>query len=212
MITVRGPAEGWTVPADRAAWIPADSDVVIENTRSVSVRVLYFHRTVATPPTLDNGVRVIALSSFGRELRDHIVARAPLHHGDAVSEALTTLVVDQIVEARDASLGLPLLTSAIGVAFAAAVAENPAAPVTEIARALAVSVRTLERAVLTETGLGAGAWRRRARILTSIDALVATRSVTEAAVASGYSTPSAYVAAFSGELGSTPRRHLLSDR
>jgi AraC-like DNA-binding protein len=51
-----------------------------------------------------------------------------------------------------------------------------------------------------------GAWRRRAHILGSLDRLAAGEPVTRAALSSGYTTTSAYVAAFKRELGITPRQ------
>lgn len=53
-----------------------------------------------------------------------------------------------------------------------------------------------------------GAWRRRATILASLDTLLATGSVTEAAMAAGYGTPSSYITAFRRELNATPGAYL----
>ena len=45
-------------------------------------------------------------------------------------------------------------------------------------------------------------------ILVSLDRLAAGGTVTAAAMAAGYTTPSAYVVAFKRELGHTPGEHL----
>jgi AraC-like DNA-binding protein len=51
-----------------------------------------------------------------------------------------------------------------------------------------------------------GMWRQQARLLHSVSALAEGRAVTEAALDAGYSSVSAYIAAFKRTFGSTPGR------
>ena len=104
-------------------------------------------------------------------------------------------------------LGLPVPRDPRGRAFVDAVRDAPAR--SDRARAGA-STRTLERIFRRETGLSLGAWRRRANIMASLDTLLATGSVTDAAMAAGYGTPSAYITAFRRELDTTPGGFLRS--
>ena len=66
------------------------------------------------------------------------------------------------------------------------------------------SERTLARLFVRETGLGFGEWRQRLRLLLSLDALEAGDSVTDVALAHGYESTSAFIAAFRGMFGVTP--------
>jgi AraC-like DNA-binding protein len=75
---------------------------------------------------------------------------------------------------------------------------------TALARQCALSVRTLERLFHAETGMRFGLWRQKARLLESVRVLVDGDSVTDAALESGYSSVSAYIAAFKQTFGCTP--------
>jgi AraC-like DNA-binding protein len=64
----------------------------------------------------------------------------------------------------------------------------------------------LERLFSQETGLSFGLWRQKVRLLESIRLLAAGKSVTEAALDSGYAGISAFIAAFRNTFGCTPNR------
>jgi len=55
-----------------------------------------------------------------------------------------------------------------------------------------------------ETGLSFRGWRQRARLLSSLGALENGDSVTNTALACGYDSTSAFIAAFKGLFGFTP--------
>ncbi|MNR08264.1 HTH-type transcriptional regulator ChbR [compost metagenome] len=66
------------------------------------------------------------------------------------------------------------------------------------------SEKTLTRAFQRETGLSFRQWRQRLRLLAALQPLERGASVTEVALASGYESPSAFIAAFKGLFGVTP--------
>ena len=84
--------------------------------------------------------------------------------------------------------------------------KNPADETTAdaLARRCGLSARTLERLFRAETGMRFGLWRQKARLLESVRVLVEGGSVTDAALESGYSSVSAYIAAFKQTFGTTP--------
>lgn len=127
----------------------------------------------------------------------------PLHR------ALLAILVDQLHQLPDAALWLPAPTTS-GPARAASelIRDDPTLPLSAVALAVGISHRTLERAFLAATGVTLGAWRRRSRILGSLDYLASGVSVTETALTMGYTTPSAFVTAFKNELGQTPLHYL----
>ena len=73
-----------------------------------------------------------------------------------------------------------------------------------MARQSGLSARTLERLFRAETGMSFGLWRQKARLLESVRLLAQGGSVTDAALDSGYSSVSAYIAAFKQTFGCTP--------
>ncbi len=66
------------------------------------------------------------------------------------------------------------------------------------------SARTLERGFLAGTGVPFGRWRSLLRLQSAIPALAAGDPVGAVARRVGYESPSAFVAAFRRETGSTP--------
>ncbi len=75
------------------------------------------------------------------------------------------------------------------------------------ARAAGASPRTLARLFAKETGLTFRAWRQRARLLHALVELAARKPVTSVAFEAGYDSPSAFIAAFKREFGTTPARY-----
>jgi AraC-like DNA-binding protein len=73
-----------------------------------------------------------------------------------------------------------------------------------LARQCGLGSRTLERLFRAETGMRFGLWRQKAKLLESVRVLVEGGSVTDAALESGYSSVSAYIAAFKQTFGCTP--------
>jgi AraC-like DNA-binding protein len=76
--------------------------------------------------------------------------------------------------------------------------------VDDLAKQHGMARRTLERRFREETGMSFGMWRQKVRLLDSIRLLAEGQSVTDAALDSGYSSVSAFIAAFKGTFGYTP--------
>jgi len=55
-------------------------------------------------------------------------------------------------------------------------------------------------------------WRRRMRLMHALRLLAAGRGVTEVGLEVGYSSTSAFIAAFKRELGTTPFRYYVDER
>ncbi len=195
----------WTVPPHRAVWIPAGDPVIMTNRRPVAVRALFLPTgSYPAPP----GATAFTLPRFGRELLLHVVGNCPFFDDRPVDAALRTVLLDQLTRWSTAPLGLPIPRDPRGRAFADAAVHDAPVGTEALARRVGASTRTLERIFRAQTGTGLGAWRRRAAILGSLDTLLGTGSVTEAALAAGYGTPSAYITAFRRELDATPGQYL----
>ena len=69
------------------------------------------------------------------------------------------------------------------------------------------SKRTIERLFQQETRMSMGKWRQQLRLLRSLQLLAAGEKISHAALAAGYSTPSAFIAMFRKALGTTPRKY-----
>ncbi len=211
VLTVRSSDAVWTVPADRAVWVPATLSATFHAARSVAVRSIYLRANdfPALTAALTRDSQTMNVTAFGSTLLSEIVSRAPLTPDrDAVDRALVTLLIDQLARWPTEPMRLPLPRSALGRSFADAALAHPEGSTDALARSIGISRRTVERVFAEQTAMGLGAWRRRARILSSLDNLAEHRSVTAAATGAGYATTSAYIAAFRAELGTSPGRFL----
>jgi AraC-like DNA-binding protein len=114
--------------------------------------------------------------------------------------------MDELEVAQIEPLLLPLPSDGRALKAVECVLKNPTdrATAADLARNCGLSVRTLERLFTAETGMRFGLWRQKARLLESVRVLVETGSVTDAALESGYSSVSAYIAAFKQTFGCTP--------
>ena len=203
VLTVRAEEGSWVVPPHRAVWVPGALPHELLLSGRTSLRNLYVRREHALLPP---HCRVIDVSRLLRELLLHVVRSAPLHLPHPEHGRLIGVLRDQLLLVSDAGLQLPMPSDGRVQGVVRMLQEDVAdpRPLTVLADAARVSRRTLERVFLTETGMTLGQWRRRLRMLEALRLLAADEPVTSVALRVGYSTPSAFGAAFRAELGSAP--------
>jgi AraC-like DNA-binding protein len=73
-----------------------------------------------------------------------------------------------------------------------------------------MSRRTFMRAFSAQVGMSFGRWRQQARLFAALEMLAQGESVTEAAVAVGYDSVSAFIEMFRKMLGTTPQMYFRS--
>lgn len=205
-------AEGftWMIPPGRAVLIPAKREHSIRMWGDVEMRSLYFpapHNAEALQLT---ECRVVSVTPLLRELILRVVQMAALDARVPAEANLMSVLIDELAAASDGPLVLPMPADERALAAAMRILGNPAHDITllSLARDCGMSTRTLERLFRAQTGMPFGIWRQKARLLESIRHLVESRSVTHAAIESGYASVSAYIAAFRQTFGSTPRAFL----
>jgi len=205
-MTVTGDRTSWMIPPGRAVLIPAGVPHAIRMWGEVAMRSLYVPVTVAAPAFASNTCRVISVSPLLHALILRVAELAALDSRAAAEARLMSVLMDELEAAPIEPLLLPLPTDARARAAADQVLKNPAdgAVAMALARHAGLSVRTLERLFRAETGMRFGLWRQKVRLLESVRVLAGGGSVTDAALESGYSSVSAYIAAFKQTFGYTP--------
>ena len=205
-MTVTGDRTSWMIPPGRAVLIPARIPHAIRMWGEVAMRSLYFPVNAPAPVFDANTCRVISVSPLLRELILRVAELAAIDSRVAVEARVMSVLMDELESARIEQLLLPLPSDARALRAAESVLKNPAESATAdaLARRCGLSTRTLERVFRAETGMRFGLWRQKARLLESVRVLVEGASVTDAALESGYSSVSAYIAAFKETFGCTP--------
>lgn len=206
VVTVVTPVGRWVAAPTRAVWVPDGFVHRIEVSGRASLRNLYLAAGVVD---LWPAPRVLDVAPLARELLLELVGRAPLDPAaDPAGGRLVAVLADVLVALPEAPLHLPLPADDRARSVADAILADPATRTTldELAAAAGASRRTIERAFTAETGLALARWRAQARLLEASRLLAAGHSTAHVAAAVGYSTPSAFVAAFRRVLGTTPHR------
>jgi len=196
----------WTIPPTRAIWVPAGVHHAIAARGEVAMRTLYIDRPRSDP--LPAQPRVITVAPLLRELILHVLQVGMLDPRRPAHDRLAGLLVDLLLDARPEDLALPLPHDPRALRLAQAWRDNPAdaRDLSEAAKTVGASLRTLQRLFPRETGLTLEAWRQKARLVHAVVRLAAGASVTDAALDCGYQSPAAFSEAFARQFGVTPGR------
>ncbi|MDR3641398.1 MAG: helix-turn-helix transcriptional regulator [Humidesulfovibrio sp.] len=205
VLGVRTRQGSYLAPPQRAIWIPPGLPHSVVTTERTQMRSLYIAPSAA--PWGWPQCRVLSVTPLVREL-----IRAVTHLPEDYDETgpagrLVTVLLDQLAGLKEVRFSLPLPVDERLLRVSAALESQPddRRTLTEMAKCAGLSSRTLTRLFLRDTGLSFRAWRRRLRLLKSLDGLEAGNSVTAVALDSGYTSTSAFIAAFRHEFGVTPR-------
>ncbi|MFN7932503.1 MAG: helix-turn-helix transcriptional regulator [Bryobacteraceae bacterium] len=205
-LTVQTSSGLWILPAHRALWVPESTPHTIHIPQSASMRSIYLPAKSARQ--LPRTTRAVNVTPLLRELilasvqHGALLARKPSHR------RLAAVLRDQLHTLPAAPLQLPEPKDPRAIRLAQLLRNHPGTSLPAAAQKSGAGLRTLERLFHHDTGMSLGAWLRRLRLQLALESLAAGSTVTEAAHASGYNTPSAFVAMFHREMGTTPARYL----
>jgi AraC-like DNA-binding protein len=192
----------WVVPPQRAVWLPAAVAHAHQAYGATQVR------TVAFPVDVNPlGLTQPTVLSVSRLLRELIIAITddPARRREEQHD-LKRVALHQLIPAPALQFHLPQPGDERLRDVTAILAEDPGSDRTlgELGRAVGAGERTLSRLFRAETGMTFPQWRAQLRLHHSLTLLAGGLSVTATAVACGYSTPSAFTAAFHATFGTTP--------
>lgn len=218
VLEVRARSGRWVVPPTRGVWLCSGVPHSLRMRGAVQVRSLFVDAQAAQGlPVADC---VIEVSPLLRELISE-VARWPAAPQREQDETRNRLVVELLLQelrqppvvpfhlpwpqdARMAAVCRALAEEGQAVGQGGERAENLAATAADWAARLAMGEKTFHRHFLQATGLSFGRWRQRARLLSSMQALLAGRPIVQVALEAGYESHSAYSLAFRRQFGMPP--------
>ena len=207
VMTVTAAAGSWVVPPQRAVWMPAGAEHAVRVNRAIAMRSLFIRPDAA--PRLPQACRVVTVSALLRALILRAMSIPPRYDEAGPDGRILRVILDELRTLPSAPLHLPRAQDPRLLRVTEALRADPGAgrPLAAWARTAGASPRTLARLFVKETGLSFRAWRQRARLLHALVALAAAKPVTTVAFEVGYDSPSAFIAAFKREFGTTPAHY-----
>lgn len=192
------------VPPDRAVFIPAGTPHSVSIHGDVDMRTLYIASSTETQ--IKHGLRVLTMTGLLREL---ILALSlePVNYGqNSRGSRLARLIEDEINRVDELSLGVPLPRDPRLQRLCAAMLADlsDSRTLNSWADVVGASPRTLARLFDADLGMSFREWRQRCRFHIALEALSNGCTVAQVAKESGYSSPSAFTAAFSKATGLKP--------
>jgi AraC-like DNA-binding protein len=207
-MTVHAGRLSWMIPPGKAVFIPAGCSHSIRMWGSVKMRSLAFPTRFANPAFEVDECRVLSVTPLLSELILRIVSMPALDSRVFTHQRLLGVLLDEMSVAPVEPLMLPLPADSRALAIAQHVLRCPCDDegLDLLSRRYGAGRRTAERLFRTETGMSFGLWRQKVRMLDSVRLLSEGKSVTDAAFDTGYTSVSAFIAAFKSTFGCTPGR------
>ncbi|MBV6290363.1 AraC family transcriptional regulator [Pseudomonas aegrilactucae] len=200
----------YVVPPQRAVWIPAHTLHRVSCAGDTCIRSLYVQ------PALwpDAECRVISVNPLLRELIRTFSELPVEYDPEGAAGRLVAVLFDQLLGAPQEQLILPLPQDPRLRALCRRLEAHPDLPTGLAHWSLkhGVSEKTLSRLFLRETGMTFRTWRQRMRLLSALPALSRGQRVTDVALACGYESLSAFIAAFGKQFGVSPGEFLQTHR
>ncbi len=196
----------WTIPPQRALWMPAARRHSIRLLSRTEMRSVYF-----SPALLD------AAAGFQRQAEVHVITASPLirelgaglfvrQRAPAMRAQMASLLLHALDESPCLPTQLPMPASPRLQAALAGLAVDDCGRLSlgDAASRAAMSERSFSRHFTAELGLSFRDWRQRARLIASLDLLASPRAIKDIAATLGFGDAAAYVSSFKALMGCTP--------
>ena len=197
----------WIVPTHRAVWIPARKQHRIVMSGVVAMRTLYLRP--GTAKTLREECCVVNVPLLLKELILHACELQSLSRGSWRERHVIDIFVDQLEAIQTVPLRLPTPSDGRAQRVAQLLLAHPGSQrrLEDFCRLAGASKRNMERLFLKDVGMSLGRWRQQSRLMYALQLLAQGATVTNAALESGYSTPSSFISMFRKVLNTTPARY-----
>lgn len=173
----------------------------------VAMRTLYLRP--GTAATLPRECCVVNVPPLLKDLILHACELRSLRRANRRQRHVIDIVVDQLEAIQTVPLRLPNPSDGRAQRVAQLLRANPGGrrPLDHFCRLAGASKRNMERLFLKDVGMSLGRWRQQSRLTHALQLLAQGATVTNAALESGYSTPSSFISMFRKVLNTTPARY-----
>lgn len=212
VLTVTTSEGSWVVPPYRALWIPAGATHAVHMGGFTSTRSAYVQPEVAKQAGLPVRCTVISVSPLLHALLSEAVDLPAEYALGSRDDDLMRLLVAEIARMPSLPLSTPLPQEPRLANLCRALLASPSLDVDidTMARKADMSRRSFTRLFREQTGMSFSHWRQQACLLAAVARLGRGQPVTRVAMELGYSSASAFTAAFRRTLGASPSHYLMA--
>lgn len=212
VMRVLTPNSVWTIPSQRALWVPANVEHHSFMMSDLEMRTLYV--SADAPIALGQECRAISVSGLLRELILGLIEEPAEYPMPGRGEHLTALILMEINRAATHAVEIPWPQDRRLQTVCHAIMNSPGVnrTIEELAAAAGASARTLIRLFPKETGLKYRQWVQQVQIAEAICRLGRGESIARISDALGYASPSAFSAMFKRTFGVAPNQYLQVSR
>jgi AraC-like DNA-binding protein len=205
LLIVEAGSERWMFPSQRCAWIPPNCRHSARSVGGVAGSMVHLSAEMCrglprTPCMFNSSELLFAIVNriLGWDLRQPF---------NPAKKHLIAALRDEIRQPDQHPLRVPLPRDDRLARVARALLDDVADDrgLDDWADFAGMSRRTFMRAFSAEVGMSFGRWRQQARLFAALEMLAQRESVTDAAIAVGYDSVSAFIEMFRKMLGTTPQ-------
>ncbi|WP_038345002.1 AraC family transcriptional regulator [Acinetobacter sp. A47] len=210
VLTVITHTGSWVVPPKRALWIPAGIDHEVHMGGITKTRSAYILPDIASKAGLPSYCAVINVSPLLHELLSSAVDLPAEYELGGRDDYLMQLIIAEIALMPELPLNAPLPQEPRLAALCLQLLKAPSLEndLDQIAAQIGMSRRNFTRIFRQQTGMSFSHWRQQACLLNALTRMELGQPVTQVAMELGYSSSSAFTAAFKRALGAAPRVYL----
>lgn len=207
IMRVELPGASFTIPPERALWIPKFTPHIISTRYGLSFRSLYIDNALSI--NLPTDTTAIVVDKLLRELILQVTRWGNDYEIDGKKERLMGFLLDQVEDAQQTPLYLNMPTDKRLLKMTSRLSRHPAdnTSLEQWSSFIGATPRTINRLFNKETNMGFLQWRQRLRILYSLDKIERGDNLVDVAVELGYESSSAFITMFKKHLGTSPKRY-----
>lgn len=205
--------DDWFAPARHGVWIPAGLRHQLTAQTRVELHNLFVDARFSARRGLPDRPTVVRATPLLRGVAQRLAAPTQAASRPAEMRRLAWVAIDEMTRLEQPDLRLPGGRDPRVVAAMRRLIADPGdrLDAAHIARQAGASDRTLARLFVRETGLTLRDWRSRLRFMLALEGLQLGETSASLAARLGYSTPSAFIAAFRKHFGAPPSAYRKPD-
>lgn len=205
-VTCTAGNEIWIVPPNCGVWIPGGVSHSARATANARLNYLFVEPEAANLPEESC---TLSISPMIREMVERLARERADYLVDSHAARIARVVLDELADMPRERFNLPISGNSKIRLIADTLTVEPSdrSTLSDWAKRVAMSERSLARLLIRETGLTFGRWRQQLHLIVALRELASGKAVHNVAAELGYDSVNAFITMFKKALGSTPAQY-----